>query len=377
MADQQLKINWKQHQRAAIIENAMIRDGKTDDGKTVKADKIKSLLLKVNSYLALDVDPFSHASCGNEVEAWPSQETLAKSMSVSVKTIERATEAAQNMCLLITKIKAIAGRGNTVGTHYRIVWSELLLLDQDRKRAFMESIAGERRERSDMEPSRSDTVTERSDTVTERSDILSERSDIVSAEVTTNYPKNHSPLLQSDPTRLSGEQPRTEDPWKVVVSELISGVRLGVKMAKAQEAVTAARSRELTRDQVDELIRRWERLRARQQGVTVGWLYRWLMGLSLPPDEPGEQMARKPSSSLMAESTRPVLDDIKRRKELQKAGIWDLEKQDAILASEALRVPPSRAPSAIGNVFQRPPAAPSQAEIERRRAGYAHAITNP
>ncbi len=308
MTDQQLRINWKQHQRAAIIENAVIRDGKADDGSVVKADKIKSLLMKINSYLAIEVDPFSHASNGNEVEAWPSQETLAKSMSVSIKTIERATDAAQNMCLLIARNKSIR-RGKAVGTHYRIVWSELLLLDNDRRRAFIESlaireayetagirVAGERPDRSDM--------------VTDRSDMVTDRSDIMSDEVTTNYPRStHSPL-QSDRTSPSGQKPQAEDPWKVVVSELI-----GFGLVKAEEAITAARSRELTRDQVDELIRRWERLRARQHGVTVGWLYRWLMGLSLPPDEPvlgnpGQNVARKPSTSITSDVTRRTMAEI-------------------------------------------------------------------
>jgi hypothetical protein len=373
MADQQLRINWKQHQRAAIIENAMIRDGKADDGKTVKADKIKSLLLKINSYLAPDVDPFSHESRGNEVEAWPSQETLAKSMSVSVKTIERATEAAQNMCLLIAKIKSI-GRGKTVGTHYRIVWSELLLLDPDRMRAFMESVAGER---SGRPSERSDTAVYRSDMGADRSDIVSQRSDTVSDEVTTNYPKKYSPPLQSDRNDLSGKQPQAEDPWKVVVSDLFLGVRLGEKMAKAEEAVTAARRRELTVDQVDELIQRWERLRARQPSVTVGWLYRWLMGMSRPPDEPGAATARKPSVSIASREYLRDEAEMKRRRELQRAGIRELSELDAIIAKEFPARTKGLPPSTASSVFQRPPAADSRAEIERRRASYASATPSP
>jgi hypothetical protein len=96
------------------------------------------------------------------------------------------------------------------------------------------------------------------------------------------------------------EQTRPVDEWQVVVSDLV-----GLGMVKAQDAITAARSRELSKSDVDELIKRWERLRARQRDVTVAWLYRWLMGLSCPPDERDTQPTRR--SSLASDTTRAEL----------------------------------------------------------------------
>jgi len=110
-------------------------------------------------------------------------------------------------------------------------------------------------------------------------------------------PEIHSPP-PVDPERSSGESP---DPWEVVVSVL-----LDLGMVRAQEAVTAAKSRELTASQVDELIVHWERLQARQSHVTVAWLYRWLMGLSQPPaaKDGQEKPSHERNRSLTSETTR-------------------------------------------------------------------------
>jgi len=99
---------------------------------------------------------------------------------------------------------------------------------------------------------------------------------------------------------VDAEQTRPVDEWEVVVSDLV-----GLGMVKAADAITAARGRELSKSDVDELIQRWERLRARQRDVTVAWLYRWLMGLSAPPDERDTQPTRR--SSLTSDTTRAEL----------------------------------------------------------------------
>ncbi len=104
----------------------------------------------------------------------------------------------------------------------------------------------------------------------------------------TAHPYKETPVLlpvssQYSPPPLSGEKSRT---WEEVVSALV-----GFRMSRggATEAVDAAKGRSLTPDDAWELVERWQRLRARQpRDVTIGWLYRWLVGKSYPPPEPWE-----------------------------------------------------------------------------------------
>ncbi|MEO1619296.1 MAG: helix-turn-helix domain-containing protein, partial [Planctomycetota bacterium] len=165
---QQLQMDWDFLERQGWIRNANIRDGKAHDGKTVLAGRICHLLELINEHL------------GKNSECWPNQDTLAKLMKCSKRTVVRATQAAQDLNLITVQNKPYGGKGQKKGNHYRIIWSELLLLDEDRARAFRDSIAGRRGEPSAAEchsPERSDLGTERSDLGTERSDLGTERSD--------------------------------------------------------------------------------------------------------------------------------------------------------------------------------------------------------
>jgi hypothetical protein len=99
------------------------------------------------------------------------------------------------------------------------------------------------------------------------------------------------------------------------VSEL---ERLGMGVPEA--AITAAQSRELMPADCLSLIDRWERLRARQQGVTIGWLYRWITGQSVPPEEPQPQgKASAAASSLGDRRTKADCVRIRTAKELGAA----------------------------------------------------------
>ena len=285
----QLQMDWDRYQRDGWIENALIGDGKSNKGETVSADKLKSMLLKLNSHM------------GGNAECFPSQSLLAAKMSVSVKTIERATEALQNKSLLIVQLKNRPGARRVVN-HYRIIWSELLLLDPDRARAFRESVASSKpQSRADQ----SDMVTDQSDMVTDQSDMVTDQSDTMSDELLTNKPKNLSknkpPRSPSVPTldrRIAGASSVPAE-WQVVVSVLKA-----FGMSACQAGVTAAIARELTPADAMDLVERWERLRARQPHVTVAWLYRWLTGDSSPPvDDAREQVSKPHRTSTTSETT--------------------------------------------------------------------------
>ena len=282
----QLQMDWDRYQREGWIANAAMPDGVANDGTVVRADKLASLLFHLNGHL------------GDNGEAFPSQDLLAQKMKVSTKTVGRAAEALQNMSLLIVQLKNRPGFKRVIN-HYRIVWSELLLLDPDRRRAFGESISGGRREsRSDNRPDQSDVGVDQSDVPTDQSDVWTDQSDKASPKLFTNHSKNSPPLTEADRggVTVPGESPGS---WEVVVSALAA---LG--MGGAQKAVDAAQRFGDTPDDVNELMARWERLRARQPSVTVAWLFRWMTRQSqVPPDEEIRQ-AGKPHRSLTSESTR-------------------------------------------------------------------------
>jgi hypothetical protein len=303
---------------ALQLESIWVTEGKSR--VRVSAKTLKYVLEKIAGY------------CWARGVCWASAPTIAAAINCHERTVRRASKGLVDLQLLVLPDTRERGKSK----RFSLNIGEINLQAGKAKSSPKSAVATP------------DIVTRTPDIVTRTPDIVSD-----------------------DSLRVFKTPPLIQDPWAVVVSGLL---KLG--MAKALEAVTAAKSRELTVDQVNELTQRWERLRARQPHVTVGWLYRWLMGLSLPPDEPGADVARKPSTSIMADSTRRNMDEIKLRKSLQAAGIRDLAEQDAIVTKKLSREPLARSPSPIGNVFQRPPSAVDQTEIERRRAGYTHALTN-
>jgi hypothetical protein len=75
----------------------------------------------------------------------------------------------------------------------------------------------------------------------------------------------------------------------VVVSDLVS---LGMSADGSSAAVTAARTRGLTPNDVATLVDRYRSTAAADPRVTIGWLHRWITGRSSPPEP---QTARPPS----------------------------------------------------------------------------------
>lgn len=80
----------------------------------VSANACKSTLKAIDSY-------------GRGREAWPSVDTLAVNTGLSVRTVKRAIRALVGLSLLV-----VVRKGRLTLNHYRIVWSELALLDAQR-----------------------------------------------------------------------------------------------------------------------------------------------------------------------------------------------------------------------------------------------------
>lgn len=135
----------------------------------------------------------------------------------------------------------------------------------------------------------------------------------------------------------SGEHttPHAPDPWGVVVSELEARA-----MADVAGAVTTAKRRELTPGDVMDLVERWERLKAyRPETVTIGWLYRWIVGKSRPPEDPPEpsSTSRPKRSGLADASTRREMERARIVREQRLAGRSEREIEDLVADAMARR----------------------------------------
>lgn len=156
-----------------------------------------------------------------------------------------------------------------------------------------------------------------------------------STSITTSTSTSTHSLTCADEHRAiasGGTPPDDPDPWRVVVSELDSR-----SMGAIPEAITAAQSRELTAQDVLDLVERWERLRAHQPGVTVGWLYRWIVGRSKPPEDPGASAPQAKRTSLTSETTRREMVRSRIVREGRRCGKSEQEISQAIADALARR----------------------------------------
>ena len=291
----QLGFDWNWAQRREWINEAVLTSGRANDGSPVSASAMAGVLNAINDHL------------GDNVEAWPSQATIAQRLKVSEKTVQRASQALESLSLLI-----VTARPSKSGTcnYYRIVWSELQLLSPERRAAWAEILGRKQCEKlppklpNSSRPRPSDTAAppadnsrEPSDTLTEPSDTLTGPPDTMSDEHYKEDQKenhhhcaeparepDHEPERSAEP-HTATQTMETSQTWKVVVSELE-----GLGMSQARTAVDAARRRGMSLEQVRDLMELY-RERAKRDAstggrrVTVGWLYRWIAGLSEPEPE--------------------------------------------------------------------------------------------
>lgn len=292
MAVQQ-EFNWTYLQREVWINEAEIPRGVANDGTGVSPAVMTAVLHTINKHL------------GSNPDAWPGQELLASVAKISRRTVIRAVQALGRLSLLIVEQEDLPSGHRR--NRYRIVWTELQLLEPSRRAVWMECIAT----RKPVEPADAphvtprDAATEPCDVTSKPCDVTTKPRDVTSHEQPTNNPKNLPPPLSSDVTSPGGADPPT---WGVVVSVLKD-----VGMADTRGAVTAAKGCELTPAGVLDIVERWERLRVRQPRVTVGYLYRFLHDpsriteledpvQSQPP--PGGILSKQEETKLRLESLR-------------------------------------------------------------------------
>jgi hypothetical protein len=115
----QLTFDWTRAERVAWIDEADLPPGHSAGGDSVAPATMKALLHKINDRM------------GANEWAWPSQESLAADLARTTKTIQRATEALVAMSLLIVQLRR--NPSGRVTNHYRIVWTELQMLEPSRR----------------------------------------------------------------------------------------------------------------------------------------------------------------------------------------------------------------------------------------------------
>lgn len=228
----------------------------------VSAVALKSVLKAIDGY-------------GRGREAWPSYESIATSAGVSTRTAKRAVKELVSRSLL-----CVERRGSATLNHYRIVWSELALLEAER----------------------SATATERSATGAQRS-------------ATMSPPKCHH-VTQTDKKRTEETTTTQEQPVVVVSS-------CGV--ARAEEAIAKAIGLGMSNCDIQARIEAWKALPAEAQNP--GILYNWLTRAG--SYRPAAKVAEPPQLRLAKLPTSA--DEIERASLIQygRKQRWPIERLQA------------------------------------------------
>ncbi len=253
------------------LKSIWVRDRKAK--VRVSAKTLKSVIMRICSH------QWTSGVC------WASATTIAKVLNCHERTVRRACTGLVDLQLLVIKDKR---PGKVI--RYAINWGEVGSFNNRSNPGHSDGNPGH----SDRDPGHSD----------QNPGHYVRRTLITSKEPHSSHSERSSDAAAPI---------AAPDPWAVVVSAFLER---GMSPDGAFKAVTTAQSRELTPDDAQRLIAVWERLRAHQPHVTIGWLYRWMTGQSRPPEDAREdRSARAPSRSvsLMSDTTR---------REILRARLW-------------------------------------------------------
>lgn len=135
----QLGFDWDRAERDRWIDEAdLLPDSMTARGSTVKRHWMVNLLRVLNGFVS-----------ASSPECWASQKTLAVKLGLrspaedpnsdrGVKTVQRTLDALEELSLVIVRRRVPPGGMKPVN-HYRLVWSELMLLSSARRQLLFPS----------------------------------------------------------------------------------------------------------------------------------------------------------------------------------------------------------------------------------------------
>ncbi len=282
-----------------------------------------------------------HDHYGRNNKSWPSQTLLAELTNYSTRQIERAISALDSLSLICIERKGRGQGRNGVFNCYKIVWTEVTLLEPERRRSWLQSLGLLLADQTDM-------VSDQTDMVSDQTDMVSDQTDMVSDKQLTNNSKNkltnNSPL-RTGQANVSGELISPDDPadeWVVVVSDLNC---LGMKAA--EKAVRVARSHGRSVAWVRDVSELWQRRQASQTAEPISYLYHWIIGTHEPPwDSHGavNDLDSKPlnRTSMLSSTQQWKQDrdnlDVRIRKELRKLAWHSLEDVWSIRADHHVAI---------------------------------------
>lgn len=275
----QAEFDFNKADRLGWINEAELPTGQAVDGATVAPQTMKHMLRAIENHL------------GKNEWAWPSQLTLASELGCTERTIRRATEALEAMSLLITQRRK--NPHGTVSLHYRIVWTELAMLEPSRRARWRDLMQSQRASRSIPRSTDSDQTPRQVASALATTDETPRTSCVGPALIRVQRSLDRSdmnlpqPVMRSDrpdievdqpdivtklPDTMSGKpllnhQPRTTPPplssslertWGEVEEEIR---KLGV--AKARECIAEARIAGVELHEIEAILARYrETIRA-------------------------------------------------------------------------------------------------------------------
>ncbi len=199
----QLGFDWDRAQRDRWIDEAdLLPDSMSARGSTVRRTHMFNLLRVLNGFV-------SAAS----PECYASQKFLAIKMGLrrptdpeesdrGVKTVQRTIDALSDLSLIIISRRVPAG-GTKPVNHYRIVWSELLMLCSKRRAAILPR-EGERQQ--DYLSEQQDFSAEQEDYSCDQQDFFYEQQDLKSPNLITSRSINPSPTSNLDVPKKEEEE---------------------------------------------------------------------------------------------------------------------------------------------------------------------------
>ena len=106
---------------------------------------------------------------------------------------------------------------------------------------------------------------------------------------------------------MSSEVEQETKQWQAFAQQLID---LRMSPEGARVAIESARQQGITVARAVELLELYHRLKVSDRRVNVGWLNRWLRGLSIPPEQtlsPNRQLGQR-GDALTREQVRSIVD---------------------------------------------------------------------
>jgi hypothetical protein len=217
-----------------------------------------------------------------------SHDDVARILCCERSTARTVVRRAEEVYGLLATYESRYVRGGQAPNRYAIDWPAVRSVNSghlpDSRLSLRESSAPNTEQRTDCEPDEQTTVPTPQEPGDTRMHPPATRAQGGATRAqppdTRVHPYKEHTLTLNPPSSLTTTTEAT-DCWQVVVGDLEQ-----LKVTRATQAVQRARDRGSTVEEVTKLIAMYRDRLARGQAVTPAWLYRWVVGDSIPDPEP-------------------------------------------------------------------------------------------